>query len=87
MSLPDEELRGREFEDQLHTFSCLSVLHNAVVGWNTLRMGLLVEQLRLEGPVIRDADLRHCTPLPHRHLNPFGRYHFDVSRMRWVRSP
>jgi hypothetical protein len=25
-------LRGREFGDQLHTFSCLSVLHNAVVG-------------------------------------------------------
>ena len=27
-------LRGREFGDQLHTFSCLSVLHNAVVAWN-----------------------------------------------------
>ncbi|NGZ07846.1 MAG: hypothetical protein CV088_00440 [Nitrospira sp. LK70] len=30
-------LRGREFGDQLHTFSCLSVLHNAVVAWNTLQ--------------------------------------------------
>jgi hypothetical protein len=27
-------LRGREFGDQLHIFSCLSVLHNAVVAWN-----------------------------------------------------
>jgi len=24
---------GGEFGDQLHTFSCLSVLHNAVVAW------------------------------------------------------
>ena len=80
-------LRGREFEDQLRTFSCLSVLHNAVVCWNTRQMGLLVEQLRQEGHVVRDEDLSHCTPLPHRHLNPFGRYHFDVSRMRHVKFP
>jgi TnpA family transposase len=79
-------LRGREFEDQLHTFSCLSVLHNAVVAWNTLHMGLLVERLRQEGHVIHDEDLRHCTPLSHRHLNPFGRYHFDLSRMRRLPS-
>jgi TnpA family transposase len=63
-------LRGREFEDQLPTFSALSVLHNAVVGWNTLQMGLLVEQLRQEGHTIGDDDLRHCTPLSHmRHLH------------------
>src|SRR6201987_171370 len=42
-------LRGREFGDQIHTFSCLSVLHNAVVAWNTLHIGPIVGQLRAEG--------------------------------------
>ena len=32
-------LRGREFGNQIHTFSCLSVLHNAVVTWNALHIG------------------------------------------------
>ena len=32
-------LRGREFGDRIHTFSCLSVLHNAVVTWNVLHIG------------------------------------------------
>jgi TnpA family transposase len=28
------KLRGREFEDQLHSFSCLAILQKAVVAWN-----------------------------------------------------
>ena len=42
-------LRGWEFGDQLHTFSCLSVLHNAVVTWNMVHIEPVVEQLRAEG--------------------------------------
>jgi hypothetical protein len=52
-------LRGREFGDQIHTFSCLSVLHNAVVAWNTLHIGPVVEQLRAEGHTINE---RHLEP-------------------------
>ena len=37
-------LYGREFEDQLHTFSCLAVLHNAVDAWNIKQIALLVER-------------------------------------------
>ena len=37
-------LHGREFGDQIHTFSCLSVLHNAVIAWNTLHIGPVVER-------------------------------------------
>ena len=75
-------LRGREFGDQLHTFSCLSVLHNAVVAWNTLQIGSVVEQLRSEGPAMDNTTLSLTTPLLRKHINPFGRYHFDLNRMR-----
>jgi TnpA family transposase len=75
-------LRGREFGDQVHTFSCLSVLHNAVVAWNMLQIGEIVAQLRAEGHQIADETLSHVTPLVRRHINPFGRYHFDLDRMR-----
>ncbi len=75
-------VHGREFEDQLHTFSCLSVLHNAVVAWNTLRIGQVIERLRKEGCTIDDTTLSLTTPLLRKHVNPFGRYHFDLQRMR-----
>ena len=66
-------LRGHEFGDQVHTFSCLSVLHNSVVAWNTLQIGEIVGQLRAEGHEIDDETLRHVTPLLRKHINPFGR--------------
>jgi hypothetical protein len=43
---------------------------------------LQVEQLRGEGHTIDDATLALTTPLMHKHLNPFGRYQFDLARMR-----
>jgi TnpA family transposase len=80
-------LRGREFGDQLHTFSCLSVLHNAVVAWNTLHIGPVVAQLRTEGHTIDDDILSQTTPLLRKHINPFGRYHFETDRMRYAGPP
>ncbi len=75
-------VRGRGFDDQFRSFSCLGVLHNAVVAWNTIRAGHLVEQLRAEGQGLDDTTLALTTPLLRKHLNPFGRYHFDLERMR-----
>jgi hypothetical protein len=53
-----------------------------VVAWNIIRIGRLVAQLRAEGHVIDDATLALTAPLLHKHLNPFGHYHFDLARMR-----
>jgi TnpA family transposase len=75
-------VRGRTFQDQVNTFSCLAVLHNAVVVWNTLRIGEVVTQLRAEGHMITDEDLARTSPLLHAHINPFGQYRFDLDRMR-----
>jgi len=78
-------LRGRGFDDQFRSFSRLGVLHNAVVAWNILHIGRVVDQLRAEGQAIDDATLALTTPLLRKHLNPFGRYHFDLERMRQTR--
>lgn len=75
-------MRGRTFQDQVNTFSCLAVLHNAVVVWNTLRVGDVVAQLRVEGQAISGEDLARTSPLLHAHINPFGQYRFDLERMR-----
>ncbi len=73
---------GEAFQDQVNTFSCLAVLHNAVVAWNTLRLGEVVAGLRAEGHDIPDRELVRTSPLLHAHINPFGQYRFDLVRMR-----
>jgi hypothetical protein len=78
------KLRGREFEDQLHSFSCLAILHNAVVAWNLKHIALLIEQLHAEGHIISDDDLALTSPLVRRHINPYGRYHFDLTSFKRV---
>ena len=37
--------------------------------------------MRTEGHPIDDATLAMTTPLMRKHLNPFGRYHFDLERL------
>jgi hypothetical protein len=57
-------------------------MHNAVVAWNMLHIATIVADLRTEGHQIEDETLSHVTPLMRKHINPFGRYHFDLNRMR-----
>jgi len=82
----DGVLRGREFGYQIQTFSCLSVLRNAVVAWNMLQIEDILNQLRAEGNMIDDETLSLVTPLIRKHINPFGRYHFDLNRIRQPRG-
>lgn len=75
-------LRGREFGDQAQSFSALAVLHNAVVAWNILMVEGVGAKLRAEGHDLPDEVLALTTTLLRKHINPFGRYHFDLSRLR-----
>ncbi len=79
--------KNGELTPDFPTFSCLAVLHNAVVAWNIKQIALLVERLRAEGHAISDADLARTSPLVRRHINPYGRYHFDLTRLERAGPP
>ena len=49
-------------------------------------IGLIVGQLRAEGQVIDDDILGLMTPLFQKHVNPFGKYHFHLERIRQARG-
>jgi DNA-binding transcriptional ArsR family regulator len=44
----------------VHTFSCLSILHNAVVAWNMIHIARIVAELRAEGHQNRSPVLNGC---------------------------
>jgi TnpA family transposase len=68
------EFRTSDFEMIMNKASCLSLLSNAVVLWNTLQIERIVTELRASGTPIRNEDLVHVWPLQRRHITPNGVY-------------
>jgi hypothetical protein len=50
-----------------------------VVTWNTVYMGAAIEALRASGQPITDEALAHLSPALYDHVNPYGKYRFDLA--------
>jgi TnpA family transposase len=70
------EFRTGDAEEIMNKASCLSLLSNAVLVWNTLRIAEIVNQLRATGHAVADYDLARVSPLMHAHVIPNGTYRF-----------
>ena len=66
--------------------SCLSLLSNAVLIWNTVNIARIVDQLRAAGHQVKDEDLARVSPLAHAHVIPNGSY-FQSPRRRAQATP
>jgi len=60
--------------------SCLSLLSNAVLLWNTMAIMKIITQLRAVDETIGDEDLALISPLMYQHVIPNGTYHFVRSK-------
>jgi Tn3 transposase DDE domain len=78
------EFRTSNLEMIMNKASCLSLLSNAVVLWNTLQIERIVTELRAGGTTIRDEDLVHVWPLQRRHITPNGVYFADRTMPAFV---
>lgn len=76
-------MQGREFGDQAQRFNALAVFHHAVVAWNILTVEGVVAKLRSEGHELPDEVLALTPPPLRRHINPLGRYHFDLAHLHF----
>jgi len=70
--------RERDYLSQLNRATCMSLIINAIVVWNTRYMMDALEHLRLQGYPVNDSDLQHVTPLLWEHITFHGSYHFDL---------
>lgn len=68
------EFRTSDYEAMMNKATCLGLLSNAMVLWNTLQMERIVTALRADGMVVRDEHLAHVWPLQRRHIVPNGVY-------------
>ena len=70
-----------DYEEVMNKASCLSLLCNAVLAWNTVHIARIVDQLRAAGNEVKDEDLARVSPLAHAHVIPNGSY-FQSPRRR-----
>jgi hypothetical protein len=68
------ELRDRSFENQRYRASGLNLVVAAIVLWNTVYLGRVVQALREQGQVIDEDLLQHLSPLGWEHINLTGDY-------------
>jgi TnpA family transposase len=73
------KIRRKQEEEQAHQAACLNLLTNCVIAWNTVYMTAAIDRLRINGHPVQEADLAHLSPCRYEHINPYGKYAFDVS--------
>ncbi len=87
------ELRQRYREGQEDQLGALGLVVNMIVLWNTIYMEAALNQLRLEGHQVYEADVARLSPLIHDHINMLGRYSFAMpeivarGELRPLRNP
>lgn len=87
------KIRKHSIEDQLNQATCLTIVTNAVVIWNTVYIQAAIEQIRREGFLIDDDILQYLSPVRFEHINVFGDYSFPVKEemrrrvLRPLRNP
>jgi len=72
------EFKTADYEEIMNIASCLSLLSNAILLWNTPRIYRIVQELRRSGIPVDDEDLRRVSPLMFKHLIVHGIYDFGL---------
>jgi TnpA family transposase len=69
--------RRGDYEEIMNKVSALSLLSNAALVWNTVRIGKVVADLEKAGEAVTRDELARISPLMFRHIIPNGTYSFD----------
>jgi TnpA family transposase len=74
------EFTTGDYEEIMNKASCLSLVSNAILYWNTIKIPAIVDHLRAQGEAIDGETLSHISLLPFRPVVPNGMYFIeDVS--------
>ncbi len=58
---------------------CLAIVVNAIVAWNTVYTGRVLDELRANGELITTSEIEHISPLARQHIHLYGHYPFDLT--------
>jgi TnpA family transposase len=67
---------SRDYEQIMNKASCLSLLSNAALVWNTVKIMEIVDRLEMNGEIVNREALSKVLPLCFEHIIPTGTYNF-----------
>jgi len=71
------EFTTGDYEEIMNKASCLSLVSNAILFWNTIKIDGILKSLRAQGAVIENETLSHISLLPFKHVLPNGTYFIE----------
>ena len=71
------EFTTGDYEEIMNKASCLSLVSNAALMWNTIHIDKIIKMLESQGENIIKDTLSHISLLPFRHIMPNGTYFID----------
>lgn len=63
-----------DFEEIMNKASCLSLVSNSILYWNSVKIEKIINQLKEQGEEIEDEVLARISLLPYKHVLPQGTY-------------
>ena len=75
-----------DYVEIMNKASCLSLVSNAILYWNTVKISDIVDRARQQGETINDDDLAHISPLRFRHVRAHGTYFVDEKQSNFQRD-
>lgn len=71
------EFTTGDYEEIMNKVSCLSLVSNTILYWNTVKINKILEGLKHRGEVIDEEALSHISLLPFKHVLPNGTYFIE----------
>jgi TnpA family transposase len=63
-----------DYEEIMNKASCLSLVSNCILYWNTVKIGSIIDELKRQDQEVDMEALSHISLLPHKHVLPQGTY-------------
>jgi Tn3 transposase DDE domain-containing protein len=70
----------KAYYQMMNRASCLSLLSNAVLVYNTVRIGHVLKQAKAQGQEFTPEAIAHISPLARRHVIVNGTYDFSPAQ-------
>lgn len=70
-------LREKDWQNQLQRASCLNILLNIIVIWNTVYLQKAVDYIKESKGGLDETLLKHVSPLNWGHIQLYGKYYFN----------
>ncbi len=77
------EFTTGDYEEIMNKASCLSLVSNAILMWNTIQIGKITQNLEDQGEIISKETLSHISLLPYKHVLPNGTYFIESDEHLW----